>query len=274
MRGSFITLVLMGVMALGAAPAGVAAEDPEASELRLQAEAFWRARESEDWAKLYGMLSHEDLSEASLEQFAERKQQREKLRYALIAIEGVEVDGDLGWVDVTYSYLPKGFEGLPPKQERIWDVWRVENGLWRPLSPRPAMEAPKLPPILRSRDDEATLADRVHQFWRARESQDWAGIYGLLEPAYRDRHSEEEFLGMRAKYLYLTHDVTWIEVAKGSASGRGLVRYSYKINDPNVSKMAPQETVAREEWLKVDGVWFKRMGTPAVAAGDRTENRQ
>lgn len=274
MRGYLVSLVLMGAIAVGLAHYGIAAENPEANKLRAQAEVFWQAREAEDWAKCYEILSPEDVAGISQQEFIEGKQQQEKLRYSAVSVQDVQVDGAYGWVDVSYRYLPKGFESLPPKDTRVWDVWRRENGVWRPLLPQRLMEAPKLPPTLRSQEDETILAKRIEQFWAARETQDWAALYQLLEPAYRARQSEQEFLKMRAKHLYLSHKLEWTEVDKGSENGRGKVNYSYRYNDPNVSKMAPQEAVAVEEWIKVNDEWFKRIAAQPAAPENQPEDHR
>lgn len=274
MHGYLVSLVLMVSMVFGLPYHGVAAEDPEASKLRTNAAEYWQAREAEDWAKLYEILSPEDLAGFSQQEFVKNKQQYEKLRYSAVKVQDVQVDGDYGWVDVSYRYSPKGYEGLPPKEARIWDVWRKENGVWRPLSPPRLMEAPKLPPTLRSRDEETVLARRIEQFWVAREAQDWAALYPLLEPAYRALQSEQEFLKMRAMYLYLSHKLEWTEVDKGSESGRAKINYTYKYNDPNVSKMAPQEDVAVEEWVKVNNEWFRRVAAQSAAPEHRPEDHQ
>jgi hypothetical protein len=274
MRGYSVSLVLIGAIAVGLAPYGIAAENPEANKLRAQAEIFWQAREAEDWAKCYEILSPEDLAGVSQQEFIASKQQQEKLRYSAVRIQDAQVDGAYGWVDVSYRYLPRGFESLPPKDTRVWDVWRRENGVWRPLLPPRLMEAPKLPPTLRSRDEETILAKRIEQFLTAREAQDWAALYQLLEPTYRARQSELEFLQMRAKHLYLSHKLEWTEVGKGSDNGRGKVSYSYRFNDPNVSKMAPQEAVAIEEWVNVKGDWFRHVADQPAAPENRPEDNR
>jgi hypothetical protein len=274
MRGYLVSLVLMGSITVGLAHSGMAAEHPEANKLRAQAEAFWQAREAEDWAKFYEILSPEEVAGISRQEFVEGKQQQEKLRYSAVKVQDVQVDGHYGWVDVSYRYSPKGYEGLPPKEARIWDVWRRESGVWRPLLPPRLMEAPKLPPTLRSRDEETVLARRIEQLWAAREAQDWAALYPLLEPAYRARQSEQEFLKMRAMYLYLSHKLEWTEVDKGSESGRAKISYTYKYNDPNVSKMAPQEDVAVEEWVRVNNEWFRRVAAQSAAPEHRPEDHQ
>lgn len=274
MRDYLVSLVLIGVMAVGLIHYGIAAETSEANKLRVQAEAFWQARETENWAKFYEMLSPEDVAGISQQEFVKDTQQQEKLRYSAVRVQDVQIAGDYGWVEVSYRYLPKGFESLPPKETHVWDVWRSENSVWRPVSPQRLMEAPKLPPTLRSRDEEMILAKRIEQFWMAREAQDWAALYQLLEPAYRARQSEQEFLKMRAKYLYLSHKIEWTEVGKGSETGISRISYSYKYNDPNVSKMAPQETVVVEEWIKVSGEWFKRMAPQPAVPENRPEDHQ
>lgn len=274
MRGYFISLVLVGLIAVGLAHHGIAAEDSEASKLRARAGEFWRAQEAEDWAKSYQILSPDELAGISQQEFVESRQQHEKLRYSAVNVRDAQIDGDYGWVDVSYRYLPKGFEGLSPREARVWDVWRKENGVWHPLPLPRRMEAPKLPPTLRSRDDETMLAKRIEQFWAAREAQNWAALYQLLEPAYRARQSEQEFLKMRAMYLYLSHQLEWTEVDKGGENGRGMVNYSYKYNDPNVSKMAPQESVAIEEWVKVNDEWFRHIAAPPVAPEHRPEDKR
>jgi hypothetical protein len=274
MRGYLLSLVLTGLVATGLLDCSIAAEgESEAYKLKALAEEFWRAQETEDWAKLYQLLSPRGLEDISQQQFIENKQRHELLHYSSVQVRDAEVDGDYGWVDISYRYVPKGYESLPPEQVRMWEVWRKESGVWRPLPSVKREEAPKLPPTLRSREDETILAQRVEQFWKARETKDWGSLYRLLEPAYRARESEQEFLKRRPIYLYLSHKPEWMEVGKGSGSGRSKINYSYKYDDPSVSKMAAQEAMAIEEWVRINGEWFRRMAEPPGAQANRGDDK-
>jgi hypothetical protein len=267
-----VTWVLIGLMTTCPSGRGLAAEDAETGRLKAAAAAFWHAQESEDWSKLYQILSPKDLSGIPEKQFVDAKARREKLRYSAVQVTGAEIDGDFGWTEVDYSYRPKGFEGIPPVPVHQWDAWRKEAGTWRPLPPERRSEAPAFPPSLRARDEEAALMRRMDEFWAARETGNWSALYRMLAPAFRTRESEAEFLSKRAMYLYLSHRLAWIEVPRGSAEGRGKIDYAYKLNDPSLSKMPGQRNSSIEDWVKVDGEWYRQaQAKPREQAGEPSE---
>ena len=274
MRSLFVWMLLVGAFAVGLAPRSIAADGSEAGTLRLRAEAWWQAQQTENWVKYYEFLVPGDLSEKSQQAFVERMKKDSKLNLSRAVVHDTQVDGDLGWVDVSYRYTPKGYEGLTPTEFRGWEVWHKENGVWRPLYSPQRNAAPRLPPLLRSQVEETILAKRIEQFWAAREAQDWSTVYQLLEPAYRARVSAQEFQEKRAKYLYSSHRLVWTEVQKEQGNGRGKVIFTRKLNDLHLSKMDPMDTVTIEEWVKVDDEWFRRVVAPPEAPVNQTEDNQ
>jgi hypothetical protein len=154
---------------------------------------------------------------------------------------------------------------MPPQSTSAWEVWE-KTDTWRPVAPPLRDQYPKRPPALRNGEEEARVAKRVEALWTARAANDYASIYDLLEPAYRAAVTREEFLARKARYLYPSFKVDWVEVEGSRARAR--VLFQQKLNDPTLYKLEPDDQRGIETWVQVDGQWFRAMErpTPTTAA--------
>lgn len=234
-----------------------AAESDDAKTLRTRVETYWQAQERDDWRTLFGLMSPLYMQGVSEQSFTEAKQRMEKLRFSSADVGRIELEGDYGWAELVYFYQPRGFDGFPPKRAELWDVWKKEAGVYYPVPPELRRDSPGLPPRLRAKSEEKALAERFQQFWQARENQDAAALYELLDPAYRKQVSLQAFMKKRPFYQYLSHKLDWVEVPADSQQGHGKVSFSYKINDPHVSKMPPKQEASVQDWIKVEGHWYR-----------------
>ena len=225
--------------------------------LRTRVEAYWRAQEREDWHTLFRLLSPRYLQGLSQNEFVEAKNRLEKLRFSAITIGRIERQGDYAWAEVDYGYQPRGYPDMPAHRARIWDIWQQEQNQYYPVPPESRQSVPGLPPVERAAAEEQALTQRLHQFWEARERQDQAGLYRLLDPAWRRQVDFQAFRKKRPFYQYLVHKLDWVEVPRNQRQGRVRVTFSYKLNDPSVSKMPPREESLLQDWIKVGDQWYR-----------------
>lgn len=226
----------------------------EHATLRERAAALWQARVQGDWPTVYDLAVVPGQSVTSKDQFVAYQEKEGPFEYLSAQVEEAEILGDLGWVRVIYAARPKQFRGVPPTQVEVWDIWVRRDGQWRPVPQASLSEVPQRPPSVRPPEEEAALAARVRAYWAARVGGDYQTVYGMLVERYRERTPLDKFLARRALLIYLAHDVEWAEVT--GESGRAKVVYTYKLNDPSLSKMTPQQAVEFETWEKVDGQWY------------------
>jgi hypothetical protein len=245
----------LGVIALLMGNLATAQEQPR-EVLEQQARAFWEARIKGDWATVYDILSPEEKGDLSREQFTTLYREKAPFHFHSAQVQEVAIEDEFGWVNVAYSVRPSSEPDYPPAHVQAWNPWQRQDGQWHPLPVDQRGQLPKLPPHLRRTDEEAALSQRVHAFWLAKEKQDWARIYQFLDPAFRKQTTESQFLQRKAYFEYLSHRLEWTEVIDDQ--GRIKVAYTSKLNDPTLTKLEPKEEIVIEEWVKVDGQWYRR----------------
>lgn len=240
--------MLMGV--------GSAQAQGEEEALKARADKFWKARVQEDWATVYHFLFLEEKDKETQEQFVAFRKEKGPFRYLSAEVGKAAVAGEIGWVELSYAARPSAYPEVPPEQVAMWEPWRLQEGQWYPVPPQQWEQLPKRPPHLRPAEEEAALTQRAHEFWQAREGQDWALIYHYLDPDYRAKISEKKFLTKKSLFAYSDHRLDWVEVTGNQ--GRVKVTYFRKLNDPTLYKLKPKEDSMVEEWVKVDGTWYRR----------------
>ena len=242
----------LALVVFGVCLAGAAQEEQEA--LGQRAREFWEARVKGDWAVLYDYLTAAEREKFGKDAFVASSKENAPFRYLSYKLGGIETEGSFGWVEVSYSLQITRYPELPAKEMHIWQLWSKVDGSWEPAPKQDAEEVPKRPQ-LRNTAEEPLLAKRVDGFWHAKELQDWGRIYEYCDPAYRGRVSREEFLQMKARHLYVSHKIDWVEVI--ADRGKTKVTYTYKPNDPSLTKLDPVAESAIEGWIKVDGEWYR-----------------
>jgi len=250
-------LLLMFIF-LASASMPVAAGQKDATTLKKRAKTFWEARVKGDWETVYSYLAKSEKERyASREAFVKFRNDKGPLVYLSYDILDVATDGQLGWVEVRAEMVPAHVPGYPATSIQQWEIWFKSKEGWKPLPNKLRASVPRLPPKLRPAGEEAALAKRAEEFWKAKETGNWKLIYDFLDPAFRSRVTAEEFLQRKAKYTYLSHSIKWTEVE--GDRGRVKVDYSRRLNDPALYKLEPQDDATIENWIKVDNVWYRKM---------------
>jgi hypothetical protein len=244
------------VMSLYGAPGCFAQAD---KGLKERAQAFWDARVREDWAVLYRYQPGSDKSQAGLDEFTAFNKKNSVFRFLSFELGQTETAGDLGWVKVVSTAQPTGVSHVAPKTTESWQLWEKVSGDWFPIPAKRLSEVPSRPPSMRSAADEAELTKRANDFWEAKEKEQWDLLYAYCDPEFRKTISKEEFQQKKAQYIYVTHSVDWAE----ATGDRGKVKVTSLIrpNDPYMSKVAPVSDSGVEEWVKIEGVWYRSLPT-------------
>jgi len=228
--------------------------------LKQRAGAIWNARVKEDWASVYRYLSPAEKNNSTQQQFVEARNTRGPFQFLAAELKDTAVDGDIGWVKVSYSVKPKMYTDATATQVENWDVWTKQNRQWYPVPAQLNDQFPRLPPEERSAEEEKYLAERFQDYWSARKTKDWEKIYQYLEPDYRQIVSQERFIKTIPPYAYLSHQLEWIEVIDNKA--RIKIAYTYKVDDPSLAKLPAKENEQIENWIKVDGQWYQQRPMP------------
>ena len=248
--------------------ASAAAADPRQAEVEALAKKYWAAEVKQDFGAVWDLLG-------TLQQTADKRDDYVKLRTEKITwramkadVEDVDVDGDLAWVRVKADYTMPQFPGYPTQTFDRWQQWRHADR-WYPLGPREVGNWPELPPKMRPVADEAVLKARVAAMWKAKVDQDWKTIYGFMSPAFRAVVPLDAFMHGKAKLLYVSAKVDWVEAKDSEAKAR--VSFSYKQNEPAMSKMKPTDDTIVEPWIKADGNWYMDSIVPEVPQPQQAE---
>lgn len=251
------TLVQAAVWLFATAVATTLAAADDVADLKANATRFWEARVQGDWKTVYALMPPEEIAQAgTADVFVTYQQTQGPFRYSQATIHDVVVEQDLGWVRVEFVSSPRFYPTVDPTVVDTWQVWQKRES-WRPVARGLAGQFPTRPRKVRPAAEETALSTRVDEEWNAHRAGDYAKIYELLDPAYRAATPREEFLARKARYHYLRHTVEWAEV--NGDCGRARIAFTRKLNDPTLYKEEPEEVTAFENWLKIDGQWFRDM---------------
>jgi hypothetical protein len=230
-----------------------AAQD-ESKALRERATAFWEARVKGDYGTVYDYLSGSEVGSATKEEYVNFTKEKGPFVYLSYKLGEVDVDGETGWVNTAFDIRPLRFPGYPPNHIEQWLVWEKVDGKWYPIPKERQEEEPKLPPRLRPLKEERAVIARANEFWQAREKADYALLYEYLSPIYTKQIPKEEFLGKKAFYVYVDHEIHWAEIEGDHAKVR--VTVGTRPSDPNLTKLDPSHETTIQEWIKVKGQWY------------------
>lgn len=221
--------------------------------VKALAEKYWSAEVRQDYATVYDLLSPDVRAAEPRDRYVALRRTEGPYQYLSARVGAVELAGTLAWTHVVFDWTVPKFR-TPPRAGESWQLWRYQDG-WFPIMPNDRENWPALPPSLRPVADEAALSKRVAGMWEAKAAQDWRAVYGYLPPEWRSRVALDEFLNVRAKFVYLSPKIEWVE-ADGRGHARARVSFASRINDPAVSKAKPQPSSVIEPWVRVDGEWY------------------
>jgi hypothetical protein len=234
-------------------PAGVNAPPPR-SDLVERVKTLWKARLQEDWTTVYQFEEPDTRAELTQEKFVNWSRENEPFVVKEYDIRSVTTDGEMGWAEVRYTAGMRKFPQLPPREATKYEPWRVTDGQWYPV-PRQALKLYPEAPSRRNAAEEKALRQRFEEAWAAEYAEDWEALWQLMDPNDRVGRTAEEFKNYRSATIRSDHEVVWVEVVGNR--GRVRVRYNAKLNDPNLSKAAPQVRDEIETWVPRDGVWYR-----------------
>lgn len=228
-----------------------AAEDRQALDALVQR--YWAAEVAKDYVAVYGMLSSDEQSTIARDAYVTLRKEGGPLAYVTAQPGEIAYEGDIAWVYVKFDFMLPRYAYAGSRPGTTWQVWKNAGG-WHPIPLGERDQWPTLPPKLRPAADEAVLKDRVKGLWRAKAEQDWKSVYSYLPPSFRERTPLDKFLQSKARFLYVSPEVQWVE-AEGDHA-RAKIAVATKFNDPAATKMQPTQEKVIEPWIKADGTWY------------------
>jgi hypothetical protein len=123
-----------------------------------------------------------------------------------------------------------------------------------PVPPQLAEDFPDSP-ARRDLSAEPRLRDRFEEAWAARCDRNFELVYQLSDPRDHADVPFEQFEEAVSVADYSDVQIIWLQVIE--QQGRVRVKFNAKRRDPNLTKLPPQEIVALEDWIKVDGQWYR-----------------
>jgi hypothetical protein len=228
----------------------------ELGDFRERVKVYWEARVKGDFAVLYDFHGEAQKEQLSRDEYVNASKETFPFRVLSYKLGAAEMDGDIAWVNVSYSAALVKYSNLPPRELQVLQVWIKSNGSWRPVPQEHVDNFPK-PPRLRAVAEEPVLTKRAEGYWEAREKQDLARIYEYCDPQFRGRIPRDQFLQKTMGYFYLSHRIEWVEAIGNN--GRVKVTYFVRPNDPAMSKLTPIEETKVERWVKMEGEWYRHI---------------
>ncbi len=235
---------------------GCASTTPGETQLRQRAETLWTAREAEDWSTVFEFLEPARREATTREKFVTWADRQEPFRTHAADVQRVQVADELGWVEVDLKTSFRKMPQAPVTEVVRWEKWRVTENEWYPV-PRPELDGYPAAPATRDLEAEAALRERWESAWHARSARDWKAFYQLIAPADREKVPFDEYAAEEEGVRYISHDLKWVEVV--GDIGRVRVIYEVKSTDPAVRKAPPHKVDLTEQWITVDGKWYRKL---------------
>lgn len=120
-----------------------------------------------------------------------------------------------------------------------------------------------------SSGDVEVLRERAAAFWAARLAGDPKNQWELLEPRGRGRMTPQEYVGGRQAVRYVAYQVEDATVNGYFATVR--VRVLFQPIVPSPRRVPVQALVLEDKWIKVGGVWYRRLDDEDLG---RSEGRE
>jgi hypothetical protein len=231
-----------------------AAPRQDLETLKQLAEQLWAARAAEDWSTVFRIEIAPNQEGVNVEDYATWASENEPFLVRGFEVLDTAADGDFGWVELKTSLGMRRFPEMPARDTHRWQKWRKKAGTWSPVPTDQAGEFPAAP-VKRDGASEQQLLERFGEAWQVRVAGDWTSLYEMVDP--RDRADSGKPVELPLKYI--SHDVLWVEVI--GDRGRVQVAYLHKLDDPNLSKMEPQNLIVTENWIRIEGIWYLDVST-------------
>lgn len=118
-----------------------------------------------------------------------------------------------------------------------------------------------------SEADVQALRERAAAFWAARVAGDAPGQWQLLEPRGKGRLTPQEYGSDMGGGRYLAYQVEGATVDGYFATVKVRVLVQQILPPSNMKRVIPpQATVVDDGWIRVRGVWYRRLDAGAVQA--------
>ena len=122
--------------------------------------------------------------------------------------------------------------------------------------------------------DGSVLRERAAAFWAARIAGDAESQWQFLEPRGRGRLSAQEYAPPPTGGKFLAYQVEGVTIDGyfATVKVRVLLLQSIPLSGANRS-IPPQVVVAADPWVRIGGVWYRRMDE-GKGASSEAEGRQ
>gem|GEM_PF-1598015 len=226
----------------------------DVATLRGRANELWTARKDENWQFAFGFEDPAERKEWELVKYEEWQKTNFPFKVLSFELGGVDVDDDLGWVEVNYNSRVRKFPDVPPRDASMWQRWHRVDGAWYPVHPRYLDQYPE-PPTRRDAAQEVRLRTRFLESFECRKTRDWKHMWELLDPRDRKESKPEDLAEIEEINEYRSCQVKWVEAI--NTQGRVLAVYERKIADPNLKTMKPMFNEEMEKWVLFEGEWYR-----------------
>lgn len=230
------------------------AKAADINALRSRATELWTARKDENWQFAFGFEDPSERKDWELVKYEEWQKTNFPFKVLSFQLGGVDADGDMGWVEVTYNSLVRRFPDVPPRDATMWQRWHRVDGTWYPVHPRDLDKYPE-PPTRRDAAQEARLRARFLESFECRKTRNWKHMWELFDPRDRTDSQPDDVAELEAINEYRSCDVKWVEAINNQ--GRVRVVYERKVADPNLSRLKPMFNEEMEKWVLFEGEWYR-----------------
>jgi len=110
-----------------------------------------------------------------------------------------------------------------------------------------------------SEADVLALRERAAAFWAARVATDLQSQWELLEPRGKGRVTAQEYGEGRGAVKYLAYQVEGATVTGLFATVKVRVLIQPVVPSPSGSRIPAQATVVDDAWVRISGVWYRRL---------------
>jgi hypothetical protein len=117
------------------------------------------------------------------------------------------------------------------------------------------------PAPVASEAEVLALRERAAAFWAARVSGDFDAQWQFLEPRWRGRMTAAEYGSDLTGGRWLAYRVEGATISGyfATVKVRVLVQQNLPPSAAGRSRLSPQATVVDDGWIRIGGVWFRRL---------------
>jgi hypothetical protein len=130
---------------------------------------------------------------------------------------------------------------------------------WAASVPGQGVSASSAP--IASEAESLALRERAAAFWAARVAGDFEAQWQLLEPRWKGRMTTAEYGSDLSGGRYLAYRVEGAAVNGffATVKVRVLVQQALPPSAAGRNRISPQATVVEDGWIRIGGVWFRRL---------------